>query len=531
MERLIEKTGSFGLFQKMLLLVIGPVAGLSGIVAFSSVFNNAMPKIFCKQKDTDLYSNGEFLSNVCEIMSNITLSKNLTELPYECHYDTEYYGITIVTEWNLICDKIYLASLTQTTYMLGSLSSIIVGYFSDKYGRKKICLIMASMLSLSLILCEVLQYDYFNLSVQSRYLVYLASQFIVGFSQYGLDISVFILFIELTSSAYGSFVSIFNLTIFAVGELVILAVSYYLRNWHFQNLFIASYTFIITIMIWLILPESPRFLISNRRYKEGARVLNRIGRFNGLITEANLINEQVIRNELKIGSENKLNSIMVNKRQENEATNTQKKKEEKSDSPILYYLTHPCKNLTNTFMLACVWLVASMCYYGMTFGITSISEDFNPYKMFLSCTVAEIIGMLWGFFGTQYSRRTLLIIYLLVAAIMSFLVAITPNNSGELNLYSIVIITSASFGKALVSCIFYLIYHYASKLYPTRVRNTLISFACCFGRLGAILAPQIVLLRVLVWSPLPYLIFGLNSLFALVCVFFLPCDKKISFDI
>lgn len=385
---------------------------------------------------------------------------------------------------------------------------------------------MSFQLAFSLILCEIFQHDYFNLSDQTHYIIYAVTQYIVGFSQYGLDISTFILFIELTSAAYGSFVSIFNLTIFAVGELIILVVSYYFRDWHMQNLFIALYTFTIMFMILIILPESPRFLVSTKRYEEAADVLNRIGKYNGCIDEKNLINEEVIRNELKNEKENK-------KSIEDSSTEvTNEKNAQVQSSPVFYYLTHPFNNFFKTILLTYVWFSGSMCYYGMTFGITSISDDFDPYLMFLSCTIAEIIGMLGGFYGTQYSRRTLLMVYFLITAVTSFLVAIIPNDEKEaFSFRSILIMFCAFCGKVLISTIFYLIYHYSSKVYPTRVRNTLVSFACCLGRFGAILAPQIILLRMLVWAPLPYFIFAFSSFLALGSVFLLPCERKLDYDI
>lgn len=150
--------------------------------------------------------------------------------------------------------------------------------------------------------------------------------------------------------------------------------------------------------------------------------------------------------------------------------------------------------------------------------------------MFFLATVAEIFGMLWGFYGTQYSRRSLLIIYLLIASIVSFFVAVIPTSpSKDLSINTVLIMFFAFCGKALVSSIFYLIYHYASKMYPTRVRNTLISYACCFGRFGAIIAPQIILLRFLVWSPMPYFVFAATMLLACLAVFCMSCDKKIDF--
>lgn len=152
--------------------------------------------------------------------------------------------------------------------------------------------------------------------------------------------------------------------------------------------------------------------------------------------------------------------------------------------------------------------------------------------MFFFCTIAEIIGDLCGFFGREYSRRTLLIIYLIITSIASFLVAAIPLNKGEsFLLNSLLVMVFAFSGKALISCIFTLIYHYASKLFPTRVRNTYISYASCTARFGAIIAPQIILLRILVWSPLPYFVFALSVLVAAVGVYFLPCDKTIKHDI
>ena len=139
MEKLIEKTGSFGRFQKLILCVIGPVSGLCGLAAFVSVFNSAFPKLICKTKDQSFDYNETLLSETCEIIKNISLSqRNQIESPFECYYDEKYYGITIVTEWNLICKRIHLASLTQTVYMIGSFFSIFSGILSDKFGRKKV---------------------------------------------------------------------------------------------------------------------------------------------------------------------------------------------------------------------------------------------------------------------------------------------------------------------------------------------------------------------------------------------------------
>lgn len=128
MDKLIEECGSFGIYQKALLGLIGSITALCGYSQYSSVFNNAIPKLFCKEKDQVEYSLG-----TCDLFTNISLSReNSVDSPYECKYDNTIYGKTTVNEWDLICDKISLVNLTQTVFMIGALSSFITGYLSDK---------------------------------------------------------------------------------------------------------------------------------------------------------------------------------------------------------------------------------------------------------------------------------------------------------------------------------------------------------------------------------------------------------------
>ena len=139
MENILEKAGSFGRYQKMLIIfMLGPIASLSGIAAVVSVFNNAIPQLICKDEFGSFYANQTVIDSVCNIIHNAT--QKISSNSYECQYDTSVYGITIVTEWNLICGKLHLTSLAQTIYMFGAASSIFIGYFSDRLGRKKVSL-------------------------------------------------------------------------------------------------------------------------------------------------------------------------------------------------------------------------------------------------------------------------------------------------------------------------------------------------------------------------------------------------------
>ena len=261
MDDLIEKVGSFGRYQKGLLLIIGAVTGLNGITQFVSVFNNAVPKLLCQYKklNNSFDDDGPYLPNSCEIFKNISLSKENNQEPlYECRYDTTYYGRSVVTEYDLICDRLYLSSLTQTIFMVGSMTSFVSGYLSDQYGRKKVCLYICLLLFSSILISEIVQIEYFNFSIDFKYSIYLLLSYMLGFTNFSLDIITYVLIIEFTTKRHVNFVTIFNMEMYVLGELVLLLISYYFRDWHVHNWFVAGISLTLALMIVTILPESPK---------------------------------------------------------------------------------------------------------------------------------------------------------------------------------------------------------------------------------------------------------------------------------
>lgn len=120
MENLVEKVGGFGRYQKLTLVLVGTISSLAALTTYSLVFNNAYPKFICQKKtdlsqmDTEIHQSND----ACSIWKNLTTYQGANEFPYTCNFDTEFYGNTIVTEWDLQCDKIYLSSLTQTMFMV-----------------------------------------------------------------------------------------------------------------------------------------------------------------------------------------------------------------------------------------------------------------------------------------------------------------------------------------------------------------------------------------------------------------------------
>ena len=151
--------------------------------------------------------------------------------------------------------------------------------------------------------------------------------------------------------------------------------------------------------------------------------------------------------------------------------------------------------------------------------------------MFLLSSLAEIVGYTGGIVGAKYSRNLILKICLLIAAVCCIIVAFIPVTSNNIPSWNSILIMFCVFGgKAMSSTAFNLIYIYTNQLYPTFVRNTLVSYTASAGRFGSIISPQINLLGTL-WSPLPYLIFSGSTFVACVFLFFIPEKSNTENDV
>lgn len=61
-------------------------------------------------------------------------------------FDMSLIGKTIVSEWNLVCGRLYLASVVESCFLAGAgFGSVTSGWISDQYGRKNTLMAFASL--------------------------------------------------------------------------------------------------------------------------------------------------------------------------------------------------------------------------------------------------------------------------------------------------------------------------------------------------------------------------------------------------
>jgi MFS family permease len=230
--------------------LVGLSSALVAMLTYSTVFILAEPAITCYQKETNILAYNFTLQNdslnsakeTCKIWDNIIDHVNNTNdfasITYQnitCSFDRSYYGLSIVNEWGLVCKKKYLATQTQSFYLAGTFTGLIFGPLSDKYGRKFLSILLLTLLSSTLIVSEVLMLNFVNLSVNTQYIVLSVSQFILGSCGNSIYSFLFILLIEFSTKEFTTIITNTNLYMFVIGELLVMSLSYFLRNWHFVN--------------------------------------------------------------------------------------------------------------------------------------------------------------------------------------------------------------------------------------------------------------------------------------------------------
>eukprot|EP00092_Neocalanus_flemingeri_P029516 GFUD01032052.1.p1 GENE.GFUD01032052.1~~GFUD01032052.1.p1 ORF type:complete len:317 (-),score=69.35 GFUD01032052.1:68-1018(-) len=294
----------------------------------------------------------------------------------------------------------------------------------------------------------------------------------------------FNLALEYVGPKYRTLFGILIETPFAMGGLVVGLVSWAgVRDWQLLSLVLSAPN-ILLLSYWWLIPESPRWLISKNKTEQLMKVLQ-----NAADT-----NKKVLPNLL-------------------EDKSSQKSAGSKASILDLF---RPATILIRSATMFFNWLVATMCYYGLTSAAATLTPDL--YVNFMLAIFVEIpahFALLLVL--DRLGRKPVL-------GLSQILAGVTCIGAGLITSESLrwLQITLALVGKFGATASFAVVFVYTAEMFPTEIRSSAVGASSLCGRVGGILAPQIASLSS-VWLPLPLLIMGSGALIGGVLVFmFLP---------
>uniref|UniRef100_A0AAY4AAW8 Solute carrier family 22 member 6 n=1 Tax=Denticeps clupeoides TaxID=299321 RepID=A0AAY4AAW8_9TELE len=395
-------------------------------------------------------------------------------------YNMTEMSSTIITEWDLVCDRRSLKQMGQTIYMGGVLlGAIIFGGLSDKFGRRFSLLFSHLMMAVGGT-CA---------AFATSFTMFCVFRFACGMALSGVILNSLSLIVEWIPTRVRTVVGTGTAYCYTLGQLLLAGVAYCIRDWRWLMLAVSLPFYISFVYSWWFL-ESARWLVLKRKSEQAVKNLRTVARINGRHAEGEKINLEVLQESMK---------------------------KEMSCSQGNYSALDLFRTSTMriiTICLSTVWFSTSFAYYGLSMDLQKFGVDIYLIQVIFGSVdipAKVIMTVSMSVIGRRPSQSAALIIAG-VAVLVNLLVPFE---------HQTIRTSLAVLGKGCLAASFSCCYLYSPELYPTVVRQNGMGFVSMMARLGAMVAPLVLLLGEGV-SWLPGLIYGGVPILSGFCAVFLP---------
>ncbi|XP_060033837.1 organic cation/carnitine transporter 2 isoform X2 [Erinaceus europaeus] len=272
---------------------------------------------------------------------------------------------------------------------------------------------------------------------------------------------------------------------YAIGYMMLPLFAYFIRDWR-MLLLALTVPGVLCAALWWFIPESPRWLISQGRFKEAEVIIRKAAKINGIIAPSTIFDPS------------ELQDLSSNKPQ----------------SHSILDLLRTRNIRTVTIMSIILWMTISVGYFGLSLDTPNLHGD--VYVNSLLSAVVEVPAYVVAWLLLRHlPRRYSMATALFLGGSVLLFVQLVPS---DLYYLATVLVMVGKFG---VTAAFSMVYVYTAELYPTVVRNMGVGVSSTASRLGSIVSPYFIYLGAYDRF-LPYILMGSLTILTAILTLFLP---------
>lgn len=440
LDDVMDELGQFGYFQLKLFLTLLPFYISSSFYVIFVMFLNESPSWYCNDQV-------------------------LKEL-----------------ELNHLCQEDWAINMLLSIAFIGAMfGSFTFGYLADKYGRKPVYFFGVLSLGVLSFCLGVFVGNFYLFAVYTL---------LCGFVMQGTYQDSFVLLLEFVGSDKRTLASTLITVCCTIGYMLTPIIAYFVPNHRILYLSL-SVVYVVTLLTYSFVPESPRWLLLTRQHSKLKTILNQIA-----TTNATQYSVQTLSNLSGHGStiseSNTTNLLCID------------------------IFTKPVIS-SRIYISSFVWFVVCSSYYGLSYSAKLLDGSIHM-NVFLG-GIVELPSILLAFLLLLYKGRKVSL------AIMTLIISIYTLGSVLCSFFNLekelIMFTLAA--KCSVSGTFLILYVYTLELLPTSIRTIGLGICSVFARIGGISVPLIL-------SALPnrtfvFLYFSVITLIAVLALLFLPETK------
>ncbi|XP_068246375.1 solute carrier family 22 member 20-like [Palaemon carinicauda] len=421
-------------------------------------------------EESSTYYNSE-----CLVPSNTsTLDINVTQLhptqrltnDLSCpvvDYDRSTFTSTVISQWDLVCERAALRPIFQTLFTLGGiLGSLVGGYVGDRWGRKRAVQIGCIVNTLVVV----------GMFFTPLYAVVVILRFVAGCTIMGMLVPAWSLVLESTPAKLRSRVGMLLGLPFSASTMGMALLGYLIRTWKYLLLACAS-PVLILLPLSFITDESPRWLLQKGHVEEALAILQKAARVNNarLSTPLNITIDKLIQtiDEDSETAEERVSFLTPMREVVRQ---------------VCSYLRSPAMRII-ILVTPVIWFLQSCLYLGVIMNANNFTSTDPFLYLALSGIMEGSAILIITPLTTRIGRRIMVWAGLALGGLLMLLELLIPYRYYWAKWVLVMV------GFLLVAGSYQVNYMYAPELFPTEARARGFAFVTVMGSIGFSCAPLI----------------------------------------